>query len=146
LLAGAFWIGVDGIVQRYSELVGQDAILREGRILVYRDALRMIGANPAGVGTGNFQDRYRQYQTFRPDLLFDHAHNDYLETAAEWGVPLAAVFWAFLFFSLIRCVRLFVSIESAEQRGVLLSCMGAMFAILVHSFTDFSLQIPSNAM
>ena len=74
VLVGALWIGVDGIVQRYSELVGPDAILREGRVIVYRDALRMIGANPAGVGTGNFQDRYRKYQTFRPDMLFDHAH------------------------------------------------------------------------
>jgi len=146
VLAGAFWIGIDGIVQRYSELVGQDAILREGRVLVYRDALRMIGANPAGVGTGNFQDRFRQYQTYRPDLLFDHAHNDYLETAAEWGVPLAAAFWSFLFFVVIRGVRLFVSTESPEQRGILLACTGSIFSILVHSFTDFKLQIPSNAM
>jgi O-antigen ligase len=146
VLVGAFWIGIDGIVQRYSELIGQDAILHEGRVVVYRDALRMIGANPAGVGTGNFQDRFRQYQTYRPDLLFDHAHNDYLETAAEWGLPLAAAFWSFLFFIVIRGVRLFVSIESPEQRGILLACTGAIFSILVHSFTDFNLQIPSNAM
>jgi hypothetical protein len=146
VLVGAFWIGVDGIVQRYSELIGQEAILKEGRVLVYRDALRMIGANPAGVGTGNFQDRYRQYQTFRPEMLFDHAHNDYLETAAEWGLPLAAAFWSCLFFVVIRGVRLFVSIELPEQRGILLACTGAIFSILVHSFTDFNLQIPSNAM
>ena len=33
-----------------------------------------------------------------------------------------------------------------EQRGILLVCIGAIFTILVHSLTDFNLQIPSNAM
>jgi O-antigen ligase len=146
VVIGALWIGTDGIVQRYSELAKEDAVLREGRILVYRDALRMIAANPAGVGTGNFQDRFREYQTYHPDLLFDHAHNDYLETAAEWGLPVAAAFWSFLIFVVIRGVRLFVSIDSPEQRGILLACTGAVVSILVHSLADFNLQIPSNAM
>jgi putative inorganic carbon (hco3(-)) transporter len=146
VLAGALWIGVDVIVQRYSELVGQEAMLREGRILVYRDAIRMIQAHPFGVGAGNFQDQYRKYQTFRPELLFDHAHNDYLETAAEWGVAVASVFFSFLFFVVVRGVRLFGSIDSPENRGILLACSGAIFSILLHSLTDFNLQIPSNAM
>jgi O-antigen ligase len=146
VVVGTLWIGIDGIVERYSELAKEDTILRDGRILVYRDALRMIAANPAGVGTGNFEDRFREYQTYHLDLLFDHAHNDYLETAAEWGLPIAAAFWSFLIFVVIRGVRLFVSIESPEQRGILLACTGAVFSILVHSLTDFNLQIPSNAM
>ncbi len=33
-----------------------------------------------------------------------------------------------------------------NRRGILLACTGAIFSILVHSFTDFNLQIPSNAM
>jgi O-antigen ligase len=146
VLAGALWVGVDGIVQRFSEVAGEEAILREGRVLVYRDALRMIAATPGGVGTGNFEYRFRKYQTFRPDLLFDHAHNDYLETAAEWGLPVAAAFWSLLIFAVIRAVRLFLSVESPEQRGILLACTGAIFSILLHGLTDFNLQIPANAM
>jgi O-antigen ligase len=106
----------------------------------------MIAANPLGVGPGNFQDRYRSFQTFHPDLVFEHAHNDYLETVAEWGLPAAIVFWAFIVFVLVRAVRLFGSARSPERRGILLACIGAIFSILVHSFTDFNLQIPSNAM
>jgi O-antigen ligase len=102
-------------------------------------------ANPLGVGVSNFQDRFRQYQTFRPDLLFDHAHNDYLETAAEWGLPVAMAYWSFIVFAVIRAIRLFGSIHSPEQRGILLACIGAILAILIHSLTDFNLQIPSNA-
>ena len=146
VLAGALWIGIDGVVQRYAELTGEEGILREGRVLVFQDVLRMIAASPAGVGTGNFQDRFRPFQTYHSDWFFDHAHNDYLETAAEWGLPAAAAFWSFLIFVVIRGGRLFVSIDSPEQQGILLACTGAIFSILLHSLTDFNLQIPSNAM
>jgi hypothetical protein len=142
----ALWLGIDVVVQRYSELVGQEAVLRDGRLLVYRDTIRMILAHPMGVGIGNFQDRFREYQTYEPGLLFDHTHNDYLETAAEWGMPIAIVFWTFVVFAFVRAVRLFVSIHSVQQGGILLACIGAMFSILLHSLTDFNLQIPSNAM
>jgi O-antigen ligase len=146
VLVGALWIGIDGIIQRYSELAGEEALFREGRLVVFKDAARMIREHPFGVGSGNFQDQFRMYQTFRPELIFDHAHNDYLETAAEWGFLLASVFWSLLVFVVIRGVRLFGVIESPEKRGILLACSGAIFSILLHSLTDFNLQIPSNAI
>jgi len=146
VVAGAFWLGMDAVFQRYSELTGEEGLLREGRVLVYRDAVRMVLANPWGVGIGNFEDRFREYQTYQPNLLFNHAHNDYLEMAAEWGTPIASVFWIFIGFSFVRAVRLFISLGSPEQRGILLGCVGAIFSLLLHSLTDFNLQIPSNAI
>ena len=143
---GALWLGVDAITERYSYLIGEDALLREGRILVYQDTIKMILAHPMGTGTGSYEDRFREYQTFRPDLLFDHAHNDYLETAVEWGVPIAVAFWLCIALAWLRAVRLFLSIQSPEQRGILLACIGAMTSILIHSLADFNLQIPSNSM
>jgi O-antigen ligase len=146
VLAGALWIGIDSVVLRYSELAGSEALLREGRVLVFADTIRMIKANPLGIGIGRYQDVFRQYQTYRPELLFDHAHNDYLETIAEWGLPIAITFWVSLFFLLYRSVRAFFTVSLIEQRGALLACIGAILSILVHSLTDFNLQIPSNAM
>jgi O-antigen ligase len=144
--AGALWIGVDSVVQRYSELMGGDGFFRQSRVMIFRDVTRMIAAKPLGIGVDNFHDRFREYQTFHPDLLFDHAHNDYLETTAEWGLPVAIAFWSFIVFTAARAVRLFVSVQSPEQQGILLACIGAILAILVHSLMDFNLQIPSNAM
>jgi O-antigen ligase len=146
VLAGALFAGIDVVIQRYSFLLGNDGILREGRVLVYRDTMNMIIAHPWGLGIGSFQDRFREYQTFRPDLLFDHAHNDYLETVAEWGVPIALAFWIFVLSVWVRAIRLFISTRSPEQCGILLGCIGAISAILIHSLADFNLQIPSNAM
>jgi len=145
-VGAALWIGVDLIIERYSELFSQDALLKDGRLMIFRDVIRMIAANPLGVGIGKFEDAFRAYQTFQTHRLFDHAHNDYLETAAESGLIVAAMFWSFLVFTVIRGFRLFRLIDSPEQRGVLIICTGAICAILVHSLADFNLQIPSNAM
>jgi O-antigen ligase len=146
ILSGALWVGVDAIVVRYGALLESEAAFREGRMLIYRDTLDMIADNPWGVGVDGYRDVFRQYQTFQPGLLIDHAHNDYLETAVEWGIPLATVFWAFVLTVLVQSVRAFLRTESLEYRGVLLASCGAIFSILVHSLADFNLQIPSNAM
>lgn len=146
VLAGALWIGIGIVLERYADLLQDEAILQEGRGFVFRDTLNMIVSNPLGIGVGNYRDVFRAYQTFRPDLLFDHAHNDYLETVAELGLPLASAFWAFVFFVLWRSVRSILTTHPRERRGFALGCAGALFSILVHSLADFNLQIPSNAM
>ena len=69
-----------------------------------------------------------------------------LRTAAEWGVLPAVAFWVFVMGVLTQSVRTFLRGDSPERRGILLASSGAMFAILVHSLTDFNLQILSNAM
>jgi O-antigen ligase len=106
----------------------------------------MIAAHPLGIGLEHYRDVFRQYQTWRPDLLLDHAHNDYLETTAEWGVLPAIMFWILIFVILGRAFRSFLRTQSVERTTILLASMGAIFSILLHSLTDFNLQIPSNAM
>lgn len=49
VVAGALWIGVDIIVQRFAQLTGEDALLQEGRVDVYGDTLTMIKAHPFGI-------------------------------------------------------------------------------------------------
>jgi O-antigen ligase len=142
--AGALWIGVDILVQRFGEL-NQDELL-QGRPAIYADTLKMIAANPLGVGFGAYRDMFRRYQSLRPDLLIDHAHNDYLEMISEWGIFPAIVFWTLIFVVFGRAFRSFLRTQSVERTTILLASMGAIFSILVHSLTDFNLQIPSNAM
>jgi putative inorganic carbon (HCO3(-)) transporter len=146
IFAGALWIGIDVVVERYAKLLEEDVVLHDGRLIVFGDTARMIEDHPFGVGYANYGDAFRVYQTYRPDLLFDHAHNDYLEIAAELGVPVATVFWTFLVAVLIAMIKAFLRMDSPEHAGVLLACIGAVTSMLIHSFTDFNLQIPSNAM
>ncbi len=112
VMAAALWIGVDAILERYGMLLEADAALREGRMIVYSDSLKMIADSPWGIGIDGYRDVFRQYQTFNPGLLFDHAHNDYLETAAEWGVLIAAGFWIFIIGVLVQSVRVFLTSQA----------------------------------
>ena len=144
VVSGALWIGVGTVIQRFEEISGDE--LLQGRPVLYADTLRMIVDHPSGIGLGAYRDIFRQYQTYRLDRLFDHAHNDYLEIAAEWGILPAAVFWILIFIILGRAVRSFLRTRSTERDTVLIASLGALCSILLHSLTDFNLQIPSNAM
>jgi O-antigen ligase len=144
LLAGVCWIGADVILEQYSKPLDSD--LQEGRGGVYRDTMKMIWHLPLGVGMGRYQDAFRRFQTTHLEVLYDHAHNDYLETAAEWGLPIAVPVWIAIFLIFVSIVRALFNTESIEAQGILLTCATAIFSILLHSLIDFNLQIPSNAM
>ncbi len=56
----------------------------------------MIGDHPwRGYGLGTFIDVYPTYARFDPGAVVDHAHNDWLEWAAEGGGGFLAA-WALL--------------------------------------------------
>jgi len=110
------------------------------------DSLRMCHDHPVlGVGLGNFETAFPQYQSFPSDLWFDHAHNDYLEAVAETGLVGALL--------IISALALFIRLAFKDwalrlrsqdnwiRLGAAIGCCG----ILVHSFLDFNLHIPANA-
>jgi O-antigen ligase len=90
--------------------------------------------------------RFRPYQSIDTLRLYDHAHNDYLESAAEWGIPLALLAWGFVLWRFSRCVAIFLASRDPERRGLALGCSAAIFSILTHSLVDFTLQIPALLM
>lgn len=137
------WVGVDVLLARLG--VGESDL--PGRITLYRDTLRLIAASPiGGVGPGMFEWRFRSYESQAPKLLFTYAHNDYLQSAAEWGIPGAALFWWFVLWRFLRTIRLFFQSHNPWRQGMALGCSAGIFAILLHSLVDFNLQIPGNLM
>jgi len=133
--------GADSLVGRFDELDAGD------RPQVYRDTLRLIGDSPwLGVGPGMYRWHFRPYQTSEVTKLYTHAHNDYLQVAAEWGVPLALVFWSFVAWRFYRSVILFLGARQPWRAGIGLGCAAAVLSILLHSLLDFNLQIPANLL
>lgn len=116
------------------------------RLLVSQDALIALKDYPwLGTGLGTFEPVFPQYQTFSTDLVWQHAHDDYVEALMETGV----VGGLLLLSALILFLRLAFSnlperLKDAGgwiQLGAALGCCG----LLVHSFADFNLHIPANA-
>jgi O-antigen polymerase len=59
---------------------------------IAQSALQMISKRPwSGFGLGTFASVYPEYATFDAGQSVEHAHNDWLEWAAEGGIPWAMV-------------------------------------------------------
>lgn len=82
-----------------------------------------------GFGLGTFESAYPAYAIFDVGLRVNHAHNDWLEWAAEGGNPLAVV---------MALVALW-SVRAAWQApwGV------GVVAVFLHSFVDYPMQKPA---
>ena len=133
----------DRLEKRFADLE-QDHVSRLG---VWTDSIGIVRDYPVlGTGLGTFKNAYMRYQTTMPRLLFDHAHNDYVEMLTDTGVVgfLLGAGMALVFFrNTFRRWR--------QKRSMFGKCIGAgglasFVAIALHSFTDFNLHIPANAL
>ena len=141
------YIGLYPIIERYLMVEGDLPL----RTLVWKDVLLIIKDFPLfGTGLGTFGYIYPLYKvSILKPIVYVYSHNDYLQILAETGlVGFLSLMFAlalFVFSSIRSLVRL-----STEQHYLrfflLLGALTGIFSILIHSFVDFNLQIPSNGL
>jgi O-antigen ligase len=143
----AVWIGPGPIVSRFQDVGNEYSLGGPSRMSIWRDALPLIQHHPwLGTGLGTFPMAYTSGQTAFLAQFVNHAHNDYLELAADFGIPTAFILFATIFLILARAVRTFLLSGRDFERVIALGCVGSIVAILLHSFADFNLYIPANAL
>jgi O-antigen ligase len=141
----AIWLGLDPVLTRFEQLLDEDTVLTQGRFPVWEDTLVMIRDFPLlGVGLGNYRHVFLSYNRTPMTVVYDHAHNDFLQYTAELGIPAGFTLFAVLIATVWCAGRGYVRSESVSRRAALLGAAGGVFSILVHSMTDFNLQIPAN--
>ena len=117
-----------------------------GRAHFWAVTLDIIKAHPyLGTGLGAFGVIYTKYDSRNGLYRLEQAHNDYLQVLSDAGIigaVLAFSFVALLFWKAI------VRAHSRDdfRRGVALAALSGCFAVLVHSFFDFTLHTTSNAL
>jgi O-antigen ligase len=98
-----------------------------------------------GFGAGSFESSFQRYPGPEVPLHYDHAHNDYLQFAIEYGligfIPLAG----FVLLALYHALRALWRRDSWYRSGMGFGAAMGILGILIHSATDFNLQIPANA-
>jgi hypothetical protein len=153
---GLLWSG--STADRWTSLPLSSA---SGRVFAARVTARMIpDAGPLGFGPGTFRIGFPFYYTPEEKLhapeaegYWRYAHNDYLQTAAEWGWAGAAL-WAVLFGGgLAMGLRTQVvgwrthcrsrGILPTADRILLFTSLVALMGIALHALFDFPLQIAS---
>jgi len=96
-----------------------------------------------GTGFGTFEDVFPAYRQGNdsPLILWDKAHNTYLENALELGLPAAFLLNLSIALIALQCLRGALS----RKRDKIIPTLGIAATVLVglHSFVDFSLQIPA---
>ena len=108
-----------------------------------------------GVGPGHYDWLYRAYRPAAVQLQADRAHNEYVNTLADWGVTgtaIVIVAFVLLGWGVAQCwgsVRRsngeFGSTLS-NKFAVVIGVAAGMVALLIHSLVDFNMQIPANAI
>ena len=87
---------------------------------------------------------------FPENILFDHAHNDYLEFAIELGLPLALFFFTAFIIIFLRTIKKIWPYTktrfTALPSSVIIALVSApaLAGFLVHGTVDFGWRLPAN--
>ncbi len=141
------WIGSDPVITRFETLGQEYTETGQNRISIWSDTLKLVRQHPLlGTGLGTFSVAYPSVQTAFLNYRVDHAHCDYLEVTSDLGVAGAVLVFGSILWVLAQAVRFCGKVETGMDNVVRLGCIGSITAILVHSFADFNLYIPGNAL
>jgi O-antigen ligase len=140
------WLGVHQVLDRFSSLQSLEVTTGKRASMRY-DTWRVFLDHPwTGTGLGTLPRVFPAYETLYDAKFVNHAHNDYLEALADTGIVGGACCAAFVgtlfFFSLRQLLQTDKPFAAALHISGLVACVG----FLVHSFVDFNLHIPSNAL
>ncbi len=106
------------------------------RLAHWDAAIRMWGEHIwFGVGIGNYEPAYPAYALPRWPEPLGHAHNYYLNIAAEAGLlGLGAylLFWGCVFFQALKAI----SSQVGWKRALLIGAVGSFVHLAVHNFFD----------
>ncbi|MGH9768086.1 MAG: O-antigen ligase family protein [Blastocatellia bacterium] len=149
LTGATLLVGSEGLIQNISQTQGEiqgelPASERFSRRDIWSATSQLIKDHPyIGVGLGAYQFVYTRYDQSSGAQRVEQSHNDYLQIVADAGLVgglIALVFVILLFargFSVAQT-------QTREQRAITLGALAGCFAIAVHSFVEFNLQITSN--
>ena len=159
LLAGGctfFILKTDKLNVRLKPVLASGTHDLDVRIEVWNATLRMWRDHPwAGVGPGHFDCRFRAYRTPELQRRPDRAHNEYLNTLADWGVAglaLVLATLAALFAGVVKTWKFVRRGESdfkkptSNKFAFVLGATAGLVALVIHSMADFNMQIPANAI
>ena len=147
LLALLFWLGMEPVIARLSTL--QDPLMSQRvRLELWKGTFEMFLQRPwLGWGPGTFPIVFPAYQTdMTAGYFINHAHNDYLELAAETGIIGFAAAVLCLLVLFITCLRTLAQSNNTYCQNLGLGALAACISFLAHSVVEFNFHIPANAL
>ncbi len=149
ITAGAYFALNSGARERMKSVIQFNDPSINIRLSLWENTLHMIKDNPLfGSGAGNFHIKYSYYQakSLGPEMFENsnfyksgHAHNDFLQFAAEYGLAGAGVFLLMIFVFYRGAAR--VNARKDENYGVFPGITAGITGMLVHGVFNFPFLI-----
>lgn len=141
--------------ERFKQLLHPSNV--EGsRLALWRPTFELWQQAPwFGVGPAHFDHRF---PTVRPQIIQARplrAHNDYLNTLADWGIVgfgLVAAAWGLVLAGALKTWKYAqrdqdsLAIKPSNRTALVLGAVSGLVAVLLHSCADFNMHIPANAI
>ena len=145
-VAAVAWVGTSKAVERLALMNVHDVTLGR-RASMFRGAAHVFLDHPIkGCGLGTMIDVFPAYENAYDGRLVDHVHNDYIEGLAETGLLGGMCGLMFLWTLYKEGRRNFLADQGHFSCGLHAGAIMAVSGLLLHSFVDFNLQIPANAL
>ncbi|HSE19129.1 MAG TPA: O-antigen ligase family protein [Pyrinomonadaceae bacterium] len=145
LFLGVVLLGGEFSINRFIDSVNTSDP-STGRAHFWAVTVDIIKAHPyLGTGLGAFGVIYTKYDTRNGLYRLEQAHNDYLQVLSDAGIIGALLAFSFVVMLFWKAISRAHSRDDF-RRGVALAALSGCFAVLVHSFFDFTLHTTSNAL
>lgn len=140
------WVGAEKAIQRFSE-IPKGEVNSDRRISMFRGAAHVFFDHPIkGSGLGTLVAVYPRHETLYDGLVVEHVHDDYIELLADTGLFGGVCGLAFLWLVYRESGKSFESRQGSFSQGLHAGAVVAVSGLLLHSFIDFNLHIPSNTL
>jgi O-antigen ligase len=143
-----FALGVNPVMDRLQTLDRDSpAGTPASRITVWEATLDLIADKPlTGSGMGTFPWAFTRVRPAGLGLRWYEAHNDYLHIVSEMGLLVIIPLGWGLFLIFRRGLHNLRESTSTMVKAVSAGALFGIVAILVHSVTDFNLQVTANGI
>jgi O-antigen ligase len=149
-LAATFLVGSERLAANFAQ--AQDTATAEmlnnerfSRRDIWTATMEMVKSHPIlGSGLGAFQVAYTRFDPSAGTQRVEQSHNDYLQVLADAGLIGLVLALLFVVILLRRGLRA-IQTHDLQRKAITLGALTGCFAIVIHSFVDFNLQITANA-
>ncbi len=138
----AITVGVGSTIRRFA----LDDLLHEDRPQYWANTVDIVADFPLfGTGLGTFASAYNAYEKgSSSEMRLVHAHNEFLEYAAELGIVGAVILIGGVLGVAVSAYLAWRKRRNTQARALALGGIVSLAGAGLHAVTDFNLHIPAN--
>jgi O-antigen ligase len=124
---------------------GASGIALADRLAIWHDTLPVVRDFwLTGTGVGTFQTSMAVYQRSKPEVIFNQAHNHYLQVAAEGGLLVGIPVWLALS-AFAKTAWTNIQADRSPIHFIRAGAAAGLAGVAVQSLWETGLTIPANA-